>query len=79
MVSSASGIDYRHRITIYSSAEKCEGNMATLAATENNEIVCHDDFDIVVVETDYDLTAKKDGAWWNIDNQGYLTDKVTVH
>jgi hypothetical protein len=56
-----------------------EVSMAILAATDDDEIVCHDDFGVIIVESDFDSFAYQQGVWWNIDNDGYLADKVTVH
>ena len=53
--------------------------MAIICATPNNEIVCHDDFGILIVECDHYASAYQNGEWWIIDDDGYLTDRVKIH
>lgn len=54
--------------------------MAVIAATDNNEIELHDDFDILIVETDYDACGFYERQWWEIDlATGYLTQRAVIH
>lgn len=49
-------------------------------ATPDNEIELHDDFGVIVVETDYDCMTLVNGEWWYMDdNTGELLGKVEVH
>jgi hypothetical protein len=54
--------------------------MAVIAATQDNEIELHDDFGIMIVETDFDAYGYHDKQWWQIDTRtGYLTEQAVIH
>ena len=56
------------------------GIMAVIAATQDNEIELHDDFGIMIVETDFDAYGYHDKQWWQIDTRtGYLTEQAVIH
>ena len=54
--------------------------MAVIAATPNSEIELHDDYGVLIVETDYDAYGYYEKRWWEIDlTTGYLTHEAVIH
>lgn len=54
--------------------------MSLIAATPDNAIEVHDDFDITVCETDYDCMVLRNSEWWYMDDKtGELLGKAEVY